>query len=108
MFLAAGWCSDMHVFAAPLASVFGVGLDDTFIITGAYFRTDPDKEPAERIREAMQDIGLSISVTTITTMFAFILGCMSTIPAIYWLNLYAFPTILIDYLFQTTFFVGEF
>lgn len=84
----------------------GVGLDDTFIITGAYFRTDPNKDPVERIRESMQDVGLSISVTTITTMVAFMLGCISTIPAIFWLNLYAFPTICIDFLFQITFFVA--
>ncbi|CAB9526306.1 Pick type protein homolog 1B [Seminavis robusta] len=86
--------------------VFGVGLDDAFIITGAYFRTDPDKEPEERIREAMEEVGLSISVTTITTMVAFMLGLLSTIPAIYWLNLYAFPTIAVDFLFQITFFVA--
>lgn len=86
--------------------IFGVGLDDTFIITGAYFRTDPKKDPVDRIRETMEEVGLSISVTTITTMFAFILGCISTIPAIYWLNLYAFPTIVIDFLFQITFFVA--
>lgn len=104
----------MFIIGVPFTSmtqilpfvVFGVGLDDTFIITGAYFRTDPNKEPEERIDEAMQDIGLSISVTTITTMFAFILGCMSTIPAIFWLNLYAFPTIAMDFVYQITFFVA--
>lgn len=80
--------------------------DDTFIITGAYFRTNPNKDPEERIRETMEEVGLSISVTTITTMFAFALGCISTIPAIYWLNLYAFPTICIDFLYQITFFVA--
>jgi predicted RND superfamily exporter protein len=98
--------SNSHLHS--LALVFGVGLDDTFIITGAYYRTDPDKEPAERIREAMQEIGLSISITTITTIFAFMLGCFSTIPAIFWLNLYAFPTIAIDFIFQITFFIGAF
>lgn len=104
----------MFIIGVPFTSmtqilpfvVFGVGLDDTFIITGAYFRTDPNKGHEERIREAMQDVGLSISVTTITTMIAFIFGCMSTIPAIFWLNLYAFPTIAIDFLFQITFFVA--
>lgn len=81
-------------------------MDDTFIITGAYFRTDPSRDPVDRIRESMEEIGLSITVTTITTMFAFILGCTSSIPAIYWLNLYAFPCIVIDYFFQITFFVA--
>jgi Patched family len=82
-------------------------LDDTFIITGAYARTDQRKEPAERIRETMQDVGLSISITTITTLLVFLTGCFSTIPAIFWLNLYAFSAIIIDFLFQISFFIGE-
>ncbi|CAB9522251.1 Pick C1-like protein 1 [Seminavis robusta] len=86
--------------------VFGVGLDDTFMITGAYFRTDPRKDPAERVEQAMQEIGLSISVTTLTTMLAFLIGCISTIPAIFWLNLYALPCIAIDFFYQITFFVA--
>ena len=84
-----------------------VGLDDTFIITGAYAATDERKEPAERIRETMQEIGLSITITTLTTMLAFLTGCFSDIPAILWLNLYATPAIVIDFFYQITFFVGE-
>lgn len=54
--------------------VFGVGLDDIFIITGAYFRTGPSKETIPRIRETMEEVGNSISLTTITTTVAFLLG----------------------------------
>jgi Sterol-sensing domain of SREBP cleavage-activation/Patched family len=102
-------CRKKHILTVPpsTSTIEGVGLDDTFIITGAYFRTDPDKEPAERIREVMQEVGLSISSTTLTTTVAFCLGCTSSIPAIFWLNLYAIPTILMDFFFQLTFFVGR-
>lgn len=52
--------------------VFGVGLDDTFIITSAFLgRTDRGKSIEERIRDTMEDVGLSITVTTVTTAFAF-------------------------------------
>lgn len=54
--------------------VFGVGLDDTFIITGAYLRTDVNLDPVERVRLTMQEVGASITTTTVTTIAAFILG----------------------------------
>ena len=86
--------------------VFGVGLDDTFIITGAYFRTNPNKDTEERVRETMLEVGQSISLTTITTALAFVLGCMSSIPAIRWVCLYAFPTIFLVYVYSITFVVA--
>ncbi|CAB9499474.1 Pick C1-like protein 1 [Seminavis robusta] len=88
-------------------AIFGIGLDDTFIIVGAYLRTDPAKDPVERIRETMEEVGTSISMTTITTTVAFVLGAAtSKIPIIQWICLYAFPTICIDFLYQISFFVA--
>ncbi|CAB9506448.1 Pick C1-like protein 1 [Seminavis robusta] len=87
--------------------IFGIGLDDTFIIVGAYLRTDPTKDPVERIRETMEEVGMSVSITTITTTVAFVLGTVTTsIPIIQYLCLYAFPTICIDFLYQISFFVA--
>ncbi|CAB9499475.1 Pick C1-like protein 1 [Seminavis robusta] len=86
--------------------VFGVGLDDTFIITGAYLRTDTSMDTEERIRSAMLEAGPSITATTLTTASAFLLGLSSSVPGIFWLCLYAFPTIIILYLYQITFFVA--
>jgi Niemann-Pick C1 protein len=87
--------------------VFGVGLDDTFIVTGAFFRTDPNKDTVERIRETMEEVGSSISLTTITTMVAFALGyTTSSIPAIQWLCLYAFLSITVVFIFQITLFTA--
>ena len=87
-------------------AVFGVGLDDTFIIMGEYGRTNPRKNPVDRVCETMEVVGLSIFVTTLTTMTAFALGTMSEVPAIRWLCYYALPTILIDFLLQTTCFIS--
>ena len=145
--------------------ILGVGLDDTFIITGAYFRRmrefhqqkdaaaslqqtseeirtkpllaahydtqgqiiivkDEDDDTAttaselsagrqreeervvQRIHDTLQEVGLSISLTTMTTTFAFILGCISSIPGIRWLCLYASATIVFDFVFQITLFVA--
>lgn len=86
--------------------IFGVGLDDTFIIYGAFERTDFKKPTVDRIREVFEEVGLSITMTTLTTALAFALGCISTIPAIRDLCLYAWPTVLIDGFFQVSFFVS--
>ncbi|CAB9502719.1 Pick C1-like protein 1 [Seminavis robusta] len=86
--------------------MFGIGLDDAFIITGEYARTDPKKDPVERIDETIQAVGLSIALTTITSVLAFGLGAMSSVPAVFWLCYYAFPTLAINFLYQVTFFVA--
>lgn len=98
--------------------------DDTFIITGAYFRTielnlvqddtengDPACEREDdiivrRMRYTMDDIGVSITLTTTTTMIAFLLSTFSTIPAIQWLGWYACCTIFVDFIYQITYFVA--
>ena len=54
----------------------------------------------------MNEVGLSISLTSITTMVAFVLGSMSHIPGVKWLCWYAFTAIATDFLFQVTFFVA--
>lgn len=86
--------------------IFGIGLDDTFIITGAYFRTNRRDSTVSRVRSTMEAVGSSILLTTITTSTAFILGCTSTIEPIRWLCLYAFPAIIIDFVYQITFFMA--
>lgn len=77
-----------------------------FIITGAYQRTNTMKDPVERIRTTMIEVGSSITATTVTTTLAFMLGCLSTVPAIQWLCIYSFVTIIIDFLYQITLFVA--
>lgn len=86
--------------------IFGIGLDDAFIMFGSYSRTDESKEIPERIRDTIDEVGISITSTTVTSTLAFGLGCLSSIPAVYWLCFYAFPTIAIIYFYTLTFFVA--
>lgn len=85
---------------------FGVGLDDAFVIMGAYTHTNASLHVTARIRATVQEVGTSITLTSLTSTLAFGLGCTSSIPAVDWLCLYAFPTIIVVYLTQLTFFVG--
>ena len=54
----------------------------------------------------IDDVGLSVTMTSVTSAMAFGLGCLSTIPAIFWLCLYGFPTVVIVYIYQLTFFTA--
>ena len=45
---------------AGLPFIIGIGLDDAFIIMGSFGRTDPTKDPEDRIAAATDDIGLSV------------------------------------------------
>lgn len=67
--------------------ILGIGLDDAFIITNEFFRTDSQKDVVERIHETIAETGLSILLTTVTSSVAFGLGCITTIPAVRWLCL---------------------
>lgn len=86
--------------------MFGIGLDDAFIIIGSFNSTDPKKDIVDRIQETMRDIGMSIILTTVTTTVAFALGCTSQLPALYWMSFYAFSTMLIVFFYSITFFVA--
>ena len=95
----------------PVAQTFlyvmvGIGLDDTFIITGAFFRTNPQGTIVERVEECMKEVGISIVVSTLTTVVAFSLGCATSMPMIRWFCIYAAPCVAVDFLYQITFFVA--
>lgn len=86
--------------------LFGVGLDDAFIITSAFLRLDSSIEPVERVKLTVDDIGISIFLTSLTSSVAFALGGISSVPAIYRLCFYAVPSICLIFLFQMTFFIA--
>ena len=83
----------------------GIGLDDSFIIIGSYTRTQ-GYDVLKRIEMTMKEISLSIFITTFTSTLAFTLGCFSDIPAVRWLCIYAAPSVVIDFVFQITFFIS--
>lgn len=104
----------MFIVGVPLSSitnmlpfiVFGIGLDDAFIIMGSYARSDPKMSAEERMRETIDDVGVSITLTTTTSVLAFAIGSLSSVPAIIWVCLYAFPCVIMVYMYQITFFVA--
>eukprot|EP00594_Rhizosolenia_setigera_P018304 CAMPEP_0178975586 /NCGR_PEP_ID=MMETSP0789-20121207/23259_1 /TAXON_ID=3005 /ORGANISM="Rhizosolenia setigera, Strain CCMP 1694" /LENGTH=811 /DNA_ID=CAMNT_0020664377 /DNA_START=229 /DNA_END=2661 /DNA_ORIENTATION=- len=105
----------MFIFGVPLTTLsamlpyilLGIGLDDTFIITGCLDRTDPNNDFVVRVEEAMNEAGSSITVSSITTIVAYVFGSIfSSMPGIKWFCIYAFTMIFINYVFQFTYFIA--
>lgn len=84
----------------------GIGLDDSFIIMGAFERTNVEEETLIRIQRAIEDVGLSITLTTVTSALAFSLGIFSSVPSVAWVCYYAAPTICIIFVYQLSFFIA--
>jgi len=84
----------------------GIGLDDTFILTGEYALTDKKDSIYDRFGQMIIKGGAAITITTTTNILAFGIGSSSTIPAIQWFCIYAALSVLFGYFLQITFVVA--
>jgi len=67
----------------------GIGIDDAFVITNAFDKTDAKLPIPDRIEQAMQRIGMSITLTSLTDIAAFGLGATSAFPSVQYFCIYA-------------------
>uniref|UniRef100_A0A7S1UKD5 SSD domain-containing protein n=1 Tax=Phaeomonas parva TaxID=124430 RepID=A0A7S1UKD5_9STRA len=104
------WCGVPFTAIAMALSyiIFGVGVDDMFIITNSFDSLEfpPGMPVSERIGNALGRCGVSILYTSATDFCAFMLGSMSNLPGIEYMCRYAAVAILCDFLLQVTFFVA--
>ena len=86
--------------------LIGIGLDDAFILVGAYYETDTALSFRDRLMAMTRLAAPSITATTLTDCVASALGASSTVPAIRWFCFYAVVCIAVDYIYQITFFMA--
>jgi len=87
--------------------IVGLGFDDSFVLAAAF--QDPKiakLETTERIKQALASAGASITVTTLTDLFAFLIGSITDVPAIQAFCYYSAIGVSVNYLFQITAFCG--
>ena len=106
-----GLCSYFGLFYSPLMNVLpflllGVGVDDMFVIVNAYDQVDKSLDLPTRMGRTLATAGASITVTSLTDIFAFIIGSNTTLPALRNFCFYAAVGILFDFFFQVTWFVA--
>eukprot|EP01025_Chloroclados_australasicus_P014155 TRINITY_DN1661_c0_g1_i7.p1 TRINITY_DN1661_c0_g1~~TRINITY_DN1661_c0_g1_i7.p1 ORF type:complete len:916 (-),score=87.12 TRINITY_DN1661_c0_g1_i7:1233-3980(-) len=86
--------------------LLGVGVDDMIIIVDALKRTDPELDVPEAIGQAMKQAGHAITVTSFSSLVAFLIASSIDFLAIRYFCILAGLGILGVYIMQVTFFVG--
>eukprot|EP00752_Nemacystus_decipiens_P003669 g3381.t1 len=86
--------------------LIGIGVDDMIVIVSAFDQTNPNLPVERRIALALKRCGLSITYTSMTNFFAFMLGSATSLPAVEYFCLYAGSAILFDFFLQVTAFVA--
>ncbi|GMH53023.1 hypothetical protein TL16_g01360 [Triparma laevis f. inornata] len=100
----------MHICAVYIT--LGIGIDDAFIITAAVYDTDKElgkygeAEIKRRVKQGLSRCGPSILLTSLTDFCAFMSNANSNIFAISNFSKVAGTMVLIDFVFQISFFVA--
>uniref|UniRef100_A0A0N4ZRU5 SSD domain-containing protein n=1 Tax=Parastrongyloides trichosuri TaxID=131310 RepID=A0A0N4ZRU5_PARTI len=85
--------------------LLAIGIDDDFLILGAWRMANPKSSIEERMGWTMDDAGASITVTSLTNFGCFALGYfLSPTPAVGDFCILTAVGVLFDYIFQITFF----
>mmetsp|Transcript_9528 Transcript_9528/g.18486 ORF Transcript_9528/g.18486 Transcript_9528/m.18486 type:complete len:1147 (+) Transcript_9528:168-3608(+) len=85
--------------------LLGIGVDDMFVLAGALGRAPTSLSAEDRIGYMMRTAGTSIFITTLTDMLAFALSTTTSFPALAYFCTWAVYGILLDFIFQITFFL---
>ncbi|EFO23360.1 hypothetical protein LOAG_05122 [Loa loa] len=86
--------------------IFCIGVDDMFIMSAAWHRTNVEQDVSHRLSESLAEAAVAISITTITDMLTFGIGCLTTLPSVQMFCFYTFMGITFTYLYQLTFFTA--
>ncbi|EJW74638.1 hypothetical protein WUBG_14456 [Wuchereria bancrofti] len=77
-----------------------------FIMSAAWHRTNVEQSVSHRLSESLAEAAVAISITTITDMLTFGIGCLTTLPSVQMFCFYTFMGIAFTYLYQLTFFTA--
>eukprot|EP00913_Durusdinium_trenchii_P031973 g29946.t1 len=67
----------------------GIGIDDAFVISGAFDAADKTLSIPDRMGKAIERVGVSITLTKLTSLASFLLGATCVFPAVQWFCFYA-------------------
>lgn len=82
--------------------ILGLGVDDTFVIIGAYQRVKYDLPVEEKICQTLERAGSSILITSATDFLAFLMGTYTRLPALQSFSAHASLAIFFDFVFQVS------
>ncbi|VDM91874.1 unnamed protein product [Litomosoides sigmodontis] len=86
--------------------IIAVGVDDMFVMNACWNQTCQTDTVPKRMRDMMGHAGVTISITNITDILSFAVGCISELPGIQLFCSYACIAFIFCYLYQFTFFMA--
>ncbi|KAJ6248437.1 npc intracellular cholesterol transporter 1 [Anaeramoeba flamelloides] len=86
--------------------ILAIGVDNLFLITNAFERTDENLPIDERLGTALGHVGASITLASLSEFLAFILGLVAAVPAITSFCIMAAVAVLVDWILQVTLFIS--
>ncbi|MFH4973871.1 hypothetical protein AB6A40_000580 [Gnathostoma spinigerum] len=86
--------------------LIAIGVDDMFIMNACWNQSDRKRNTAYRMSEMMGHAGVAVTITNITDILSFAIGCITELPGIELFCSYAFVTLTYCYIYQLTFFAG--
>ena len=86
--------------------IFSIGVDDMFVMSGSWARTDPSQPAQLRMAHMMAHSAVAITITSLTDALSFAIGCFAVIPAVWLFCLYSALAISFNYFYQITFFAA--
>uniref|UniRef100_A0A915Q0F9 SSD domain-containing protein n=1 Tax=Setaria digitata TaxID=48799 RepID=A0A915Q0F9_9BILA len=106
--LLAGFHINVLILISPfLTLATGIGVDDAFLLTNTWLRSTavPDAlTTPERLQLVLENVGIGITVTSLTNFLGFALGCFFPAPEIQLFCATVALSMLLDLLFQLFFY----
>ncbi|UYV69872.1 daf-6 [Cordylochernes scorpioides] len=81
-------------------------MDDTFVLLGAWRRTDRMLPVEERLAETYAHSGISVTLTSLTNCIAFFICTQTPFRALNYFSVFAAASLAASFVFQTTMFGG--
>nr|CAH7737017.1 unnamed protein product [Callosobruchus chinensis] len=112
----AGFCSLLGIRYGPVHTslpflLMGLGVDDMFVILACWEELSEEEKKLpihEKVGMMLKHAGVSISITSLTDVIAFLIGSSTILPCLESFCIYAAVGVLMTFLFAITFFVACF
>ena len=91
------------VWLVPFLMI-GIGVDDMFVILDCIERVSPTLTGKKKLAAVLKLAGPSITLTSITNVFSFLMGSYTSIPALRILCIFASMGMFFDFFNQITIF----
>ncbi|VDM77647.1 unnamed protein product [Strongylus vulgaris] len=86
----------------PWLACAAIGIDDMFIMSACWEQSDERQPVPVRMAQTLSHAGVAVTITNITDIMSFAIGCITDLPGIRLFCLYACVSVAYCYLFQVS------